>query len=248
MWSSLLFVLACSATLRVDARSLDCPPIECDWPNCPDGAIPETQPGDCCPSCPAASVPAPECAHITCGWPSCPDGAIPETKPGDCCPSCPAPAANPCSSIACGWPWPRCPGDAIPVTKPGDCCPSCPEPSEFDCSEIDCGETLCPDGAIPLPTTRSCCPICPVPEMPEIITTGICSTSPDLPCCKKTIETYKLLISPGTFLDLDYPECEADGYFSPRQCHPGLGVCHCVDRNGDEFVSAPWETPVEVIC
>ena len=52
MWLSLLFVLACSATLRVDARSLDCPPIECDWPNCPDGAIPETQPGDCCPSCP----------------------------------------------------------------------------------------------------------------------------------------------------------------------------------------------------
>ena len=30
----------------------ECAHIACGWPLCPDGAIPETKPGDCCPSCP----------------------------------------------------------------------------------------------------------------------------------------------------------------------------------------------------
>jgi len=63
-----------------------CDQIECDWPLCPDGALPETKPGDCCPSCPEKKNP---CDHIECDWPLCPDGAVPETRPGDCCPSCP---------------------------------------------------------------------------------------------------------------------------------------------------------------
>ena len=33
-------------------RSTACTDIACGWPMCPDGAIPETKPGDCCPSCP----------------------------------------------------------------------------------------------------------------------------------------------------------------------------------------------------
>ena len=36
----------------VYAINKSCEEIECGWPLCPDGAIPKTQLGDCCPSCP----------------------------------------------------------------------------------------------------------------------------------------------------------------------------------------------------
>ena len=55
MKSKMIFV-SLSTFIEKKKRSSSCDKIVdkivCGWPLCPDGAIPETQPGDCCPSCP----------------------------------------------------------------------------------------------------------------------------------------------------------------------------------------------------
>merc|ERR1712212_1387803 len=68
---------------------------------------------------------------------------------------------------------------------------------------------------------------------PKILATGICASSPQLPCCEETIYIYKLLneIFPPT--DLEFPACRSDGYYAAKQCHPERG-CYCVDENGWE--------------
>merc|ERR1712212_719421 len=68
---------------------------------------------------------------------------------------------------------------------------------------------------------------------PKILVTGICASSPQLPCCEETIYIYKLLneIFPPT--DLEFPACRSDGYYAAKQCHPERG-CYCVDENGWE--------------
>ncbi|XP_065054572.1 uncharacterized protein LOC135683288 isoform X1 [Rhopilema esculentum] len=40
----------------------------------------------------------------------------------------------------------------------------------------------------------------------------------------------KVIPAPGVFL----PTCEADGRYSPLQCHQSIGTCWCVDKNGTE--------------
>merc|ERR1719435_707755 len=68
---------------------------------------------------------------------------------------------------------------------------------------------------------------------PKILATGICASSPQLPCCEETISIYKMLneISPPT--DLEFPACRSDGYYAAKQCHPERG-CYCVDESGWE--------------
>jgi len=65
---------------------------------------------------------------------------------------------------------------------------------------------------------------------PKILASGICASSPQLPCCKETIEVFNAKNGPGTIADLDFPDCRPDGYYKPKQC--GFGGCICVDANG----------------
>ena len=49
-----------------------CDQIQCGWFLCPDGAFPETRPGDCCPSCPDNMYD--ECQPNPCVHGTCTDG------------------------------------------------------------------------------------------------------------------------------------------------------------------------------
>jgi len=69
------------------------------------------------------------------------------------------------------------------------------------------------------------------PAKPDILATGICATSPQLPCCNQTIEVYRLLSGPFEIADLSYPDCRPDGYYQAKQCH--WAGCYCVDPNGN---------------
>ena len=65
---------------------------------------------------------------------------------------------------------------------------------------------------------------------PQILASGICASSPQLPCCKETIKTFDLLNGPHEIADLSFPDCRPDGYYKPKQCN--WAFCHCVDANG----------------
>jgi len=68
---------------------------------------------------------------------------------------------------------------------------------------------------------------------PEILDTGICASSPQLPCCERTISIYNMLNENPEIPDLPFPVCRLDGYYAAKQCHPVRG-CYCVDENGKE--------------
>merc|ERR1719435_105506 len=68
---------------------------------------------------------------------------------------------------------------------------------------------------------------------PKILATGICASSPQLPCCEETISIYKMLTEIFPPTDLEFPACRSDGYYAAKQCHPERG-CYCVDENGWE--------------
>jgi len=80
---------------------------------------------------------------------------------------------------------------------------------------------------------------------PAILATGICAQSPNLPCCKETIDTYKILSQPVIPADIEYPDCRSDGYYAAKQCQ-WFG-CYCVDPNGN---SGPPTQPGDfnIIC
>lgn len=71
---------------------------------------------------------------------------------------------------------------------------------------------------------------------PDILS-GICATSPELPCCKKTLETFN---NYGGMADTDYPSCRDDGYYEQQQC--GYDRCHCVDKFG-KTITCPAYKP-----
>jgi len=68
---------------------------------------------------------------------------------------------------------------------------------------------------------------------PKILASGICASSPQLPCCKETIKIVDRLKRPGAIADVGFPDCRPDGYYEPRQC--SWHSCYCVDANG-EFI------------
>merc|ERR1719230_828522 len=86
-------------------------------------------------------------------------------------------------------------------------------------------DSKCPPGMVGfLPNCRRAIPA------PQILTSGICASSPQLPCCKETIKTLDLLNGPHEIADLSFPDCRPDGYYKPKQCN--WAFCHCVDANG----------------
>jgi len=65
---------------------------------------------------------------------------------------------------------------------------------------------------------------------PKILASGICASSPQLPCCKDTIKVFNLLNGPAAIADAGFPQCQPDGYYKPMQC--SWHSCYCVDANG----------------
>jgi len=66
---------------------------------------------------------------------------------------------------------------------------------------------------------------------PDILTTGVCATSPQLPCCNATANTYKFL-NEFKMANVPYPTCRPDGYFAAKQCN--WDKCYCVKPNGED--------------
>ncbi|XP_078581743.1 uncharacterized protein LOC144865076 [Branchiostoma floridae x Branchiostoma japonicum] len=53
------------------------------------------------------------------------------------------------------------------------------------------------------------------------------------PCTLKTEEINEMLNGPDYIADLFPPDCDADGYYSAKQCDIAHGYCRCVDREGN---------------
>ena len=66
---------------------------------------------------------------------------------------------------------------------------------------------------------------------PKYLTTGVCATSPELPCCAAYLSSYLSLSQPGRRrADLSgYPKCDADGYFKPKQSYGGEVRMKCLN-------------------
>jgi len=112
------------------------------------------------------------------------------------------------------------------------------------CADVDCDIPTCDDG-LELVYGLSCCPECRRFGKPKYLTTGVCATSPELPCCAAYLSSYLSSSQPGPRrADLsDYPKCDADGYFKPKQSYGGEVGTLCVDKNGNSHSSQnDWRT------
>ncbi|XP_072037590.1 kielin/chordin-like protein [Amphiura filiformis] len=160
-----------------------CNDIICGWPQCPGNVLPETKPGDCCPSCPGEPTSCAaedgttkssgeswsegpctncfcrngtkDCNMIQCGWPNCPGGAQPVTKPGDCCPSCPGDGRGGCNAE-----------DGTPKSNgeswsEGPCTDCICVNGGNECIAVICDWPRCPGDAQPVTKPGDCCPGCP---------------------------------------------------------------------------------------
>jgi len=92
--------------------------------------------------------------------------------------------------------------------------------------------------------------ICPEIPKPDILATGICARSPNLPCCKEMIKVYELLKGPALIADLSYPHCRYygfyAGYYAAKQCT--WAGCHCVDPNGKSVKETYYFNKYYMIC
>merc|ERR1719411_1632220 len=92
--------------------------------------------------------------------------------------------------------------------------------------------------------------ICPEIPKPDILATGICARSPNLPCCKEMIKVYELLKGPALIADLSYPHCRYygfyAGYYAAKQCT--WAGCHCVDPNGKSVEETFHYNKYYIIC
>jgi len=153
------------------------------------------------------------------------------------------------------------------IAKQGACdnTPKCRdgETKKMDCNDCRCMKglwactrKLCLPGVNPPviqpitpPTPQKCPPgmrgmqpFCrPALPKPAILATGICATSPQLPCCNQTLDVYNMLNGPYEIADLSYPDCRADGYYEAKQCH--WAGCVCVDKYGKADPTAPTQPP-----
>ncbi|XP_078662020.1 uncharacterized protein LOC144906010 [Branchiostoma floridae x Branchiostoma belcheri] len=55
------------------------------------------------------------------------------------------------------------------------------------------------------------------------------------PCTLKVEEINAMLSGPHYIADLHPPDCDADGYYSAKQCDIAHGYCRCVDREGNQI-------------
>ena len=74
---------------------------------------------------------------------------------------------------------------------------------------------------------------------------GTCATEPLAPCCKRTKQVYDIYNTPtSTPADLDYPICDSEGYFVPKQIS-NFGM-YCVNRDGNDTIGwLPYEYAYE---
>ena len=104
----------------------NCEAVDCAFPVCPDGAMPVTLTGQCCPSCPPSQL---GCEGVMCTSPgACAMGSTLGQPPGACCRGCiPDPGGISCPKIACGDT--TCPLGYVRGDQVGGCCTSClPDP------------------------------------------------------------------------------------------------------------------------
>jgi len=93
------------------------------------------------------------------------------------------------------------------------------------------------------PGMRGTQPYCrPAVPKPNILTTGICATSPQLPCCKHTAIVHKMFNAPFRVVNLSYPTCRPNGYYAAKQCKQcnwATCYCYCVKPNGESADATP---------
>merc|ERR1711862_2652 len=136
--------------------SRDCSAIGCLTELCPNGDIPPTPEGRCCPS--ALLCPRDNCDTVRCKVERCQDGSVAPVPVGQCCPDAFYCFDNivKCAEVDC--PLQYCPnGDLAPVPA-GQCCPDpdlCPYKQ---CDHVTCIPEFCPTGQLaPIPVGQ-CCP------------------------------------------------------------------------------------------
>ena len=98
---------------------LSCAEVSCLKPDCKEGEVIETPPGECCPVCTR-----PDCAAVLClalTDQDCDDGEVLVTPPGECCARC----QRDCSAVSCVRP--VCEKGEMLEVPEGKCCPVCVE-------------------------------------------------------------------------------------------------------------------------
>ncbi|XP_065734700.1 testican-3 isoform X2 [Phocoena phocoena] len=58
------------------------------------------------------------------------------------------------------------------------------------------------------------------------------------PPCQTELGSIQKRLGVKKLLGQYVPQCDADGYYKPTQCHGGAGQCWCVDRYGREVVGS----------
>jgi len=134
----------------------DCSAIGCLTELCPNGDIPPTPEGRCCPS--ALLCPRDNCDTVRCKVERCQDGSVAPVPVGQCCPDAFYCFDNmvKCAEVDC--PQRFCPnGDLAPVPS-GQCCPD-PDMCPYkQCDHVTCIPEFCPTGQLaPIPVGQ-CCP------------------------------------------------------------------------------------------
>jgi hypothetical protein len=123
-----------------------CDLLPCAFPACPDGQMPITPAGECCPSCPP---PATGCDNVQCQpVKQCGEGEELQQPAGACCAACmPKPGNVACLEIACPQDK-ECPLGYVSGDKVGGCCYQClPDPlfcnEEKECVMADRPRSCC---------------------------------------------------------------------------------------------------------
>ncbi len=96
---------------------LSCAEVSCLKPDCEEGEVIETPPGECCPVCTR-----PDCAAVLClalTDQDCDDGEVLVTPPGECCARC----QRDCSAVSCVRP--VCEKGEMLEVPEGKCCLIC---------------------------------------------------------------------------------------------------------------------------
>jgi len=211
----------------------NCSAIGCLVELCPDGSVPPTPPGRCCPSgllCPRDCGTEGDCRVYHCR-----DGSVAPVPPGHCCPDphlCHDSLSLTCSQEECLGPA-LCPnGDLAPVA-PGHCCPDprlCPM---ADCDAKACIPEVCDDGSLaPIPRSE-CCPRtsqCSVTDCGQVrcllerCSDGSIAPPPPGGCCPSLTQCH-LRYQPGqeissNYLSQEEPDCQGKQCISVL-CHDG---------------------------
>jgi hypothetical protein len=153
----------------VGTGGMSCGLVLCASPECPDGEMPVTPPGECCPSCPTPQI---GCEGVMCEpVMSCGAGYEHGRPAGACCDGCvPVQGMVACPEIACP-PENHCPLGYVPGDRLGGCCTDCVPDPLFCNSKDDC---------IIADRPRPCCG-CPEPISMRQYAADACWSAPSMP-------------------------------------------------------------------